>query len=271
MEFEKNNKYLWLTDTHLNFLNPGRFFSFISKIRKENPEGVFLTGDISEGNVAFWLKQSAKRIKCPIYFILGNHDLHGSSFKETHFNIKENCQKYSNLIWLEEQNDPIKLDEEVALIGADGWYSANNGNPEYLNYTLDWILIKELRELSNLKLRIERYKELADKSAFLIKERLEMALEQDYKTIYILTHMPPFKEVTRDEGTFSEPFWLPYNVNLQLGNVIKDIMKNRKTRNVIICCGHSHQPEFIRITRNISCQVGRPCNKFSINSQTIYI
>ena len=43
------DKYLWYTDTHLDKLFPWTFFRFIRHIRKENPKGIFLTGDISNG------------------------------------------------------------------------------------------------------------------------------------------------------------------------------------------------------------------------------
>ena len=263
--------YIWLSDTHFSISHIGRFFSFIRKVKKENPDGIFLTGDISEGFVWIWLELAAKYINCPIYFVLGNHCYHKSSFNQTILKIKNLCQRCSNLIWMEDQNEPIKLADEVCLIGAGGWYSADKGNISYLNWTLDWILIKELRELPNLQARVEYYRALADKSAILIKERLEKALEQDYKTIYILTHVPPFAEATRDEGTFMEPYWLPYNVNYRMGEVIKEMMKDRNKRNVIVAAGHSHNPEYIRISRNISCQVGRPCNSQSVNSQIIYV
>ena len=263
-------KCLWFSDLHLARVFPWTFIKFIYSINKEKPSAVFLTGDISNGPFLIThLKMMAKFIECPIYFILGNHDYFFSSFEEQHIKIKALCKEYPNLIWLT-NSDAVRLNDEVALIGTEGWYDAEMGNPKYLTATLDWILIKELREIKSTKDRVEYFRMLADKSADIIFEKLEKALEQDYKTVYILTHMPPFKEATRDEGTMLADFWLPYNVNLRLGKKIEEIMATRKKRNVVVLAGHTHHPEYIRVSRNIHCQVGAS-KLFKINSQKIFI
>ena len=68
-------KYLWFTDLHLNRVSPIKKILFINHIIKENPKAIFLTGDISNGMILYYdLYLLARFIKCPIYFILGNHD-----------------------------------------------------------------------------------------------------------------------------------------------------------------------------------------------------
>jgi len=249
------NKYLWYTDTHLNKANPITKYKFISHIRRENPKGIFITGDISNGIFTpLDLRILATWIKCPIYFILGNHDYHFSSFDNTHQKIRQICKEHSNLVWLTE-SDTISLNDEVALIGVEGWYDASTGNTSYLKITPDWILIKDLKKLSNMNDRIQAFQQLANKSSQLIENKLQSALDQGYKTIYILTHMPPWKEATRDVGTILENFWMPYNVNLRLGKVIEKIMKDRNNRNVIVLAGHIHDQISMRISRNIFCNV----------------
>lgn len=251
------DKYLWYTDTHLDKVNPISKFNFISRIRKENPKAIFLTGDISNGLMTcFDLKILATWVKCPIYFVLGNHDYHFSSFDETYAKIRELCKKHSNLIWLTESGI-IPLNDEVALIGAEGWYDAGVGKTNYLKITPDWFLIKDLRELSSMDERIEMFKKLADKSCEQIEEKLEVAMARDYKTIYILTHVPPWKEATRDVGTIFENFWIPYNVNIRLGKTIERVMQDRKKRQVIVLAGHTHTDCWIHVSRNIECKVNR--------------
>jgi predicted N-formylglutamate amidohydrolase len=68
-----------------------------------------------------------------------------------------------------------------------------------------------------------------------------------------------------------EQFWLPYNTNLRLGKLIEHMMAGRKKRRLTVLCGHSHTPVYIRVSRNVDCQVGEPHNFFKINSQIIYI
>src|ERR1041385_8031459 len=110
------DKYLWYTDTHLDKVSPWTIFRFIRNIVKENPAGVFLTGDISTGPLlTYHLRLMAHFIKCPIYFILGNHDYHFTSIEAQHTRVRELCQRYSNLIWVSEAGI-IDLNHEVALI-----------------------------------------------------------------------------------------------------------------------------------------------------------
>jgi predicted MPP superfamily phosphohydrolase len=265
------NRILWLTDLHFSPIFITRFFDFLHKARASNVDAIFLTGDISEGFIHYWLEAIAKCISCPIYFCLGNHDHFFASFEDTIKKVSSVCKKYKNLIWLDEQNEPVRLNNEVAVIGARGWYSCDFGTPKYLSWTLDWLLIKELRELPNLNARIEYFQMLADQSAVFIKNQLEKAIEQNYETIYLLSHVPQYKEATRDEGTVLEKFWTPYNVNYRMGQAIQEVMQKHKKRNVICLAGHCHQPEFIRISRNIHCQVGRSCDLLKVNSQVIYL
>lgn len=262
-------KYLRYTDTHLDKVAPWTKFRFISHIKKENPEGIFITGDISSGLMtSLDLRILASQVKCPIYFVLGNHDYHFSSFQKTHDNIRKLCQKYSNLVWMTESS-VVHLSEEAALIGTEGWYDAGIGKPSYLAATPDWMLIEDLRKLPSMNDRIELFRSLADKSCEIIADKLEKALDQNYKTVYILTHFPPWKEATRDVGTFMEPFWLPYNVNLRLGKTIESLMKDRNKRQVIVLAGHTHSDCWIHVSRNIECKVNRAKYYGSLRNEEI--
>lgn len=251
------DKYLWYTDTHLDKVAPWTLLHFIYHIINQKPQGVFLTGDISTGPaLQLHLSMMAEMIKCPIYFVLGNHDYHFTSFEKQHQTLRDLCKRYPNLVWLTD-SDVIDLNHEVGLIGAEGWYDARFGDPSYLKYTIDWFLVKEFRQLPNMKARVEAFRELAKKSCDLLEEKLEKALEQDFKTVYLLTHFPPWKEATRDEGTVLEKFWLPYNVNYGVGQMIERVMKDRKKRNVTVLAGHTHTDAWIHVARNIECKVNK--------------
>lgn len=251
------DKYLWYTDTHLDKVAPWTFMTFIHNIVRAKPAGVFLTGDISIGPLlCYHLKIMARFIKCPIYFVLGNHDYHFMSIEEQHYKLRQICREYPNLIWITD-SDVVPLSDEVALIGVEGWYDAQLGNPNYLKYTPDWILTKDFNKLSTMTMRIDAFKELSRQSCLLLENKLEKALEQDFKKVYILTHFPPWKEATRDEGTFLEPLYLPYNVNLALGQAIEKVMKDRNKRSVMVLAGHTHNDCWIHVSRNIECKVNK--------------
>ncbi len=251
------DKFLWYTDTHLDKVAPWTLMSFVRRINKQHPQGVFLTGDISCGPLlAFHLKFLAKHVECPIYFVLGNHDYYFMNIAAQHDKIRKLCKEYPNLIWITE-SDIVKLNDEVALIGAEGWYDARLGNPNYLKASLDWILIKEIRQLPTMQERIEFFRELSRKSCESINAKLEQALDQGYKSVYILTHFPPWKEATRDEGTILEPIYLPYNVNLSLGQTIENVMKHRLRQSATVLAGHTHTDCWIHVSRNIECKVNK--------------
>jgi 3',5'-cyclic-AMP phosphodiesterase len=263
------NKFLWYTDTHFDRVAPWTLLKFVRYLRAQKPKGILLTGDISNGLLTgFHLKSLATLVDCPIYFTLGNHDYHFSSIENQHDKIKQICKDYPNLIWLT-HSDVINLQSEVGLIGAEGWYDARLGDPKYLKATIDWMLIKDFKSLS-MEERIEKFRSLSQKSVVILKDKLEKALEQDYKTIYLLTHFPPWEEATRDTGTFMEKFWLPYNINLALGQMIEETMTPYKKRRVVVLTGHTHCPDYIRVSRNIDCQVGYPGVSVK-NSQIIYV
>jgi len=249
-------KYLWLTDLHLDTLMPWNLVKFIWHIIQEQPAGIFLTGDISNGLLTpFHLNLLANFIKCPIYFVIGNHDYHFSSLEKMHDKLRMLCKKHPHLIWMTE-SEPIPLNDEAVLIGTEGWYDAKGGKPNYLRLTFDWFMVKNFRKLPNMQERIKVWEEMAQKSAEDIAKKLNNAIDQGYKTIYILTHIPCWKEATRDVGTFLEKFWLPYNVNSYMGQALEKIMEEHKKRHAIVLSGHTHTPLSIHVSRNIECRVG---------------
>lgn len=261
--------YIWLTDTHLDKLSPWKKYGFLLDIKEQQPKGIFLTGDISSGpflSLDLWF---LSKVGCPVYMVLGNHDYHFSSIDKTYTKVRKACAKYTNLIWMEDQ-EVIGLDEEIALIGAESWYSADLGDPKLIRYTLDWLFIKDFRQLPSMDDRIQAFRDIADRSCQNIERKLEKAIAQDYKTIYILVHYPVFREATREDGWASK-FWLPYDTNIRLGKTIEKVMSKYKTKRVHLLCGHSHQETIAQISRNIVCQVGRGNYIGVPHSQKIYL
>jgi len=251
------DKFLWFTDTHLDKVAPWNLIKFILHIRKENPKGIFLTGDISNGLLTTThLELLARFIKCPIYFVLGNHDYHFSSIEEMHKKVRALCRKHPNLVWMRDAG-VVHINDEVCLIGSEGWYDAERGRPEYLKFTFDWFMTKDFRNLPDMSSRIEAWKRLADESSHDLTDKLEKAIEQKYKNIYVLTHFPPWKEATRDVGTFMEKFWLPYNVNIRLGKALEAGMAEHKKRYMTVLAGHTHTDCWIHVARNIECKVSK--------------
>lgn len=262
------NPYLWLTDTHLM---PWARYKMLNTILDAKPKGVFLTGDISNSSQTLIgdLDFLGQRIGRPLYFTLGNHDIHFSSFEKTHSKVRELCLRHKNLHWMDEAGI-IPLNEEVCVIGHGSWYDARIGNPEYIKYTFDWRLIDEFKQLSSIKDVIEKCRALADESADILCGRLEQALET-YKVVYALLHIPPFREAHRAKGFISEKFYEPYNINFGLGQRLEKVMEKHKKRYLHCLAGHCHMPVSIQVSRSIECRVGKGSYHKISEEEIIYI
>src|SRR5260221_2540947 len=140
-------KFLFLTDTHLWYWSRNKLLNLMLD---EKPDGLFLTGDIS--NCAWLLYKDLKflatGLNIPIYFVLGNHCHYGSSFNEVKERVIDICNEHTNLKWLD-QSDIISLNYNTAIVGSMGWYSASIGISYFIRYTFDWFMISDFRKLPN--------------------------------------------------------------------------------------------------------------------------
>ena len=250
-------RYAWYSDPHMNLsVLPFLKRLHVVALKKLNADGLFITGDISTGR---WLESDlrflAKHFSGPIYFVLGNHDYHGRHVESVHGDVRRLCRTYPNLHWLTE-TPTISLNEDVALIGTEGWYDCALGDPELLRYSTlpDSYLTFDFLQMDSLEERIVVWREMSKRSSEIIAGKLEVALV-DHQTVYVLTHVPPWKEATRAVGTKMEKFWLPYNTNSAMGGAIERVMAGRKKKRVIVLAGHTHTPCKIRVTNNIECNV----------------
>lgn len=249
------NKFLWYSDTHLNLAFPWTQYNFVSHILEEKPQGLIITGDIACGlslkSVMTFL--SKKLGDLPVYFVKGNHDSYSISLDESEKITKQLCKEFSNLFWMQDK-EVVPITDTSCFIGDDGWYDGRLENAKYLSWNLDWIMIEDFIKLKSYEEKLELTRKLADISAFNLHRKLEAALDK-FETVYLLTHIPPWAEATRAIGTDTEKFWLPYNVNYHLGKMIEEVMVDRPKQNVIVLCGHTHQPAFVNVKNNIECLV----------------
>lgn len=250
-------RFVWFSDTHLNLsVLPFLKRRFVGRLRTANPDGVFITGDISSGT---WLESDlrflATHFDKPVYFVLGNHDYHKRHIASVHADVQRLCSQHDNLHWMTDEG-VVTIAEDVALIGTEGWYDARLGDPKWLRWTSDWYMTYDFLHMANLAERLDMWRLMAERSAELIEVRLRQALE-DHKTVYVMTHFPPWHEASRAPGSLMEQFWLPYNTNHAMGQAIERVMEGRKKKRVIVLAGHTHTPCHIRVANNIECMVAR--------------
>lgn len=262
-------RFAWLSDTHMNLsVLPHLKRLHLLGIRKSAASGIFITGDISSGS---WLESDlrflARNFSGPIYFVLGNHDYHGRHIASVHEDVRRLCREHTNLVWMTDAG-VVSLTEDVALIGTEGWYDARHGDPELLKLTTDWFLTFDFLHLPNHAARLAAWRRMARSGAELIEERLSSALE-GHRTVYILTHVPPWPAATRDVGTLLETFWLPYNTNTVLGAAIERVAGGRRKKRVVVLAGHTHTPCRIRVSNSIECAVARSTYWGSVRPEEI--
>lgn len=260
-------RFVWFSDTHLNLsVLPFLKRRFVTRLNTAAADGLFLTGDISSGP---WLESDlrflAKHFDGPIYFVLGNHDYHRRYIASVHADLRRLTLEHKNLFWLTDK-ECMTLSGDVAIVGTEGWYDASLGDPELLKYTTDWFLTFDFLDLNDINERIERWKEMARASVIKIVSALEKAF-CGHKTVYLLTHFPPWREATRADGTRLEKLWLPYNTNVVLGDALKEFMKSKLDKRLIVLAGHTHTPCCIRVADNIECNVARASYWGSVNAE----
>lgn len=249
-------RYIWLTDTHFNFLDQATLVGFFLGLEAKKVNGLFLTGDISTGpDVVKHLMWLDKVVKTPIYFVLGNHDYYRSTFAQTEQAMTGLMQSNDNLHYLT-ACEPISLSQDVALIGHDGWYDAGWRDPMTTAiFVWDWYFIKDFRSLFGTEERMALVKGRAKEAAEFIADKLKKALK-NHSTVYMLTHFPPWPEESDKFYGLLEKFWMPYNSSKMMADCVSDIMDKHPDKKLVILAGHTHIKRNIQISHNIELRVG---------------
>lgn len=247
------NKYFWLSDIHLNLLRPEELSSFFNKLVDTKVDGLFITGDISSGfEIINNLEQLAQTFTNSIFFTIGNHDTYRVYLSETKDMIANLQLKYSNLHYMTTEGVTI-LNQDVALIGDDGWYDGLWREPfTSWVFAWDWYWIKDFRSLFSTKDKLELMRELANEATIRVRSKLDKAFE-NRSLVYLLTHIPPWPATYRLK--LFEKFWTPYNSSKLMATMLKDYMDNIPEKNLIVLSGHTHIRRREQITSNIELRV----------------
>lgn len=229
----------WLTDIHLNFVRPPQLAEFIENLRDAAPDVVLITGDIAESSdVVKYLELLDRKLGVPILFVLGNHDYYFGSIAQVRQAVQDLCNERTNLFYMS-QSGPIGLTEQVGVVGHDGWADARLGDYERSMVSMnDYRLIQELAG-QNKKNRWHWLKVCGDQAARYLRTVLPRALNH-YETVYVLTHVPPFREACWYDGSISNDEWAPHFTCKAVGDVLLETARQYPDRQVIVLCGHTH-------------------------------
>jgi 3',5'-cyclic AMP phosphodiesterase CpdA len=227
----------WVTDIHLEFLEEAARARFCDRIRELEPDGVLVGGDTALAQSCDTvLREMARRVRKPIWFVLGNHDFYGGSVAE----VRERATSLSaegRAVWLGAV-DVIELTPRTALVGHDGWGDAGFGDHDGSTVMLnDFYRIADLLQRDKPRLG-EALRRLGEESAAHLRRVLPQALER-FEQVVVLTHVPPFREACWHEGRISSDAYLPYFACKATGDALLEEVGRHPDRSVTVLCGHT--------------------------------
>jgi Icc protein len=251
-------KVAWVTDPHLNFASENGWNSLITGILESSPSAVIMTGDISEGPyVTDHINRLVRAVGLPVYFVLGNHDFYHRRRDDVITDIRSLCSSERNAVWLSDvpSVNPVP---GLALVGADGWYDASYGWSSDLSivFSWDWKMIRDFSNRTRLESMIVSRAWSKQSATHLEKELC--SLDRSIDRVAILTHVPPWPELTDDTpGTALGNFWLPYNVSAAAGDAISRAADWASHRSHSVFCGHTHVARSAWISSNVYGRCGK--------------
>ena len=110
-------KIAWLSDIHLEFPAPEVLDRFYKRLEKAAADVVLISGDIGQAHTVFeYLRELQVAAKCPVYYVLGNHDYyHGSIVSIRAEALRMRPSK--TIRWLS-SSDAIPLTKSTCCIGC---------------------------------------------------------------------------------------------------------------------------------------------------------
>jgi Icc protein len=249
-------RLLWLSDIHLNFVPPSQVLSFLATVAAAEPDAIVLSGDIAEAHdLSFYLRQMAEQLERPIYFVLGNHDFYFGSIHRVRQEVEALSAAQPLLHWLPAAG-VVELTPTIGLVGHDGWADARLGDYERSYVAMnDYRLIEEL-VVAGKQDRWPLLKALGDEAAAYLQGVLPDALTR-YKQVFVVTHVPPFREACWYEGQISDDHWLPHFTCHAVGQVLLECAAKFSERQITVLCGHTHSCGETRPLPNLLVLTGK--------------
>lgn len=265
------------TDIHLDHIKVHRGrpdqidYSKITRIGKaltRDVDALVIGGDISTGNqLKDHLTAFLAETSCPVYFVLGNHDM----WLAHEDKIWEDAKSFEGCL---DALDVVELDSETALVGLSGWYDTRAGNifnpgiimPEFETTTrlMGKGPIRAFRQLiwppELLHETHQICQNWADEQTKAFLPKLEKAAKK-YLKVFVVTHVPPWVDVCWSEnGQLSRdcsPEWLPWSVNVNLGLQIESLAEEFPEVQFQVLSGHTHGEGTYDVASNLKAYSGK--------------
>lgn len=245
----------WMTDIHLNFLWAEELNEFLHNLAQSGADAYLISGDIGEApSVEKYLQTLHDQLPAPIYFVLGNHDYYRGSTASVNRHMSALNRARPGLHWLSLAG-AVELTDTTALIGHESWADGGYGDYGRSRVELnDHYLIADLAGLSR-PARLEQMQSLAARATDRIRKNLLKAFHERPRAI-LVTHVPPFAEVSVYRGREASQEFLPFYACKTLGDMLLKLMRARPEHHLTVLCGHTHFAAQRKILPNLEVLVG---------------
>lgn len=247
---------LWLTDLHLDRAKPEHKAALYEEIQRSVADTLLITGDISTAkNLPLHLRELAAAASWrQVFFVLGNHDFHGSSFAQVESCVAGVCGSHVNLRQLG-QGEILRLNDETALVGHRGWADGRMGwGARTLARNPDFAAIDDFRGLDR-KAAFKLLGRLGSESALYLRSVMPYALTC-YKHVIVATHVPPMTSAALYDGKPCDWLRQPFYCNIATGALLLAISKSFARKTITVLCGHTHSAARVQATPNLEIRVG---------------
>jgi Icc protein len=241
----------WLSDIHLDCLEPPAVPVFLEGLSSHEVDAWLVSGDI--GLAAFieeYLQLFAKLVPQMTYFTLGNHDFYGGSIARVQEEVGKLAARTPSLVWLTAA-EPQILSDSLAIVGDDSWSDGRLGNALTTSVELtDFYAIEELCDRTRADL-VSTLNRLGDAAAARLAPKLEHAAAR-CDQIVVVTHVPPFREAAWYQGSPSDDDWLPWFSCHAVGEALLQCARAHPAVRFLVLCGHTHGSGVYSLVENIT-------------------
>ena len=240
----------YLSDLHLEFIEPNKIEQFIQKIPAGVDEICILAGDIGnpyQSNYNIFMEFISKKFK-KTFVISGNHEYYNKTktIEETNVFLSEYFKKYDNITFL---NNSYELYDGYCFIGTTLWSKITN--PRYK--------INDVNEIPHFD--YIKYNQLHEASVYF----LEHALQNNNNCIVITHHVP---SVSLTHVKYKNEILLPYNQWFCCN--MDELIETNKDKIKCWIYGHTHTPSNVTIHEiPFLCNpIGYPDENENVNFQS---
>lgn len=262
-------KIAWATDIHLDHVDDAE--SVVQNLcsLSRGCESIILTGDLSLSNtIIHHLSMFDQLSEKPVYFVLGNHDYYFSDIRTVRRRVVDACRSMSYVRYL--ASVPyMRLQNQVALVGHDGWYDAMNGNPGSDGILMnDWVRIHDFSaairssvggKTIDKSVIVQVSRAICVASANHIANGIKAAIRDKYDRIIVATHVPPFKESYNGNKHYGldSSVALPWYTSKIMGDMLWSAAKTYPHVHFTILSGHAHSHYDQDLLNNLNVRVGK--------------